>query len=116
MPRAKQIPSAQSYNALAPAVESSLQPHIASRDQTATLSDDAVPAATMAALQFGNDDEFWNIKTVSEKTGLSRASIYRYVARNLFPARRRIGPGRIAWLASEVLSWMRSRPRPDQPR
>jgi predicted DNA-binding transcriptional regulator AlpA len=63
----------------------------------------------------GNDDGFWNIKTVSQKTGLSRASIYRYVARNLFPAGRRIGPGRIAWLGSEVISWMQSRPRPGTP-
>lgn len=58
-------------------------------------------------------DELWSIKTVVQKTGLSRASIYRYVARNLFPPRRRIGPGRIAWLSSEVLTWMQSRPRPN---
>ena len=57
-------------------------------------------------------DEYWSIRTVALKTGLSRASIYRYAARNLFPARRRIGPGRVAWLASEVLAWMESRPRP----
>jgi predicted DNA-binding transcriptional regulator AlpA len=44
------------------------------------------------------------------KTGLSRASIYRYLARNWFPARRRIGPGRVAWLASEVVAWMETRP------
>ena len=41
----------------------------------------------------------------------SPASIYRYMARNLFPAQRRIGPGRVAWLASEVLAWVESRPR-----
>lgn len=58
-------------------------------------------------------DELWSIRTVALKTGLSRASIYRYAARNLFPARRRIGPGRVAWLASEVLAWMESRPRLD---
>ena len=57
-----------------------------------------------------NGDELWSIKTVIQKTGLSRASIYRYVARNLFPPRRRVGPGRVAWLSSEVLAWMQSRP------
>jgi predicted DNA-binding transcriptional regulator AlpA len=36
-------------------------------------------------------DEFWSIGTVVLKTGLSRASIYRYAARDLFPARRRRG-------------------------
>lgn len=53
----------------------------------------------------------WSIRTVAKKTGLSPASIYRYTARNLFPAQRRIGPGRVAWLASEVLAWVESRPR-----
>ena len=56
------------------------------------------------------DQELWNIKKVSLKTGLSRASIYRYSTSKLFPARRRIGPGRVAWLASEVLAWMETRP------
>ena len=58
-------------------------------------------------------EELWNIKTVVQKTGLSRASIYRYVRRNLFPPRCRLGPGRIGWLASEVVAWMHSRPRPN---
>jgi prophage regulatory protein len=53
----------------------------------------------------------WNIKTVIHKTGLSRATIYRYVERNLFPPRRRIGPNRVAWLAAEVVAWVESRPR-----
>ena len=60
------------------------------------------------------EDELWSIRTVALKTGLSRASIYRYVARNLFPSPRRIGPGRVAWLVSEVRAWMQSRPRTDQ--
>jgi prophage regulatory protein len=60
-----------------------------------------------------NGDELWSIKIVVQKTGLSRASIYRYVARNLFPPYRRVGPNRIAWLASEIVAWIHSRPRPD---
>jgi predicted DNA-binding transcriptional regulator AlpA len=58
-------------------------------------------------------EEFWSIGIVARKTGLSRASIYRYIARGLFPDRRSIGPGRVAWLASEVSAWMESRPRLD---
>jgi prophage regulatory protein len=58
----------------------------------------------------------WSIRTVAKKTGLSPASIYRYTARDLFPAQRRIGPGRVAWLASEVLAWVESRPRLGQRR
>ena len=69
--------------------------------------------AEMQIFPRGADEELWNIRTVVQKTGLSRATIYRYVRRNLFPPRRRLGPGRIAWLASEVLVWMHSRPRPN---
>jgi prophage regulatory protein len=73
---------------------------------------DRVAGPSNEARSRPNHDEFWSLGTVVLKTGLSRASIYRYAARNLFPARRRIGPGRVAWLASEVLAWMESRPRP----
>ena len=58
-----------------------------------------------------SDDLLWNIKIVVRKTGLSRASIYRYVSRNLFPPARRIGPNRVAWVAAEVISWIETRPR-----
>jgi prophage regulatory protein len=47
---------------------------------------------------------------VTQKTGLSRATIYRYMAQGLFPRHRKIGPGRVAWLASEVTAWSFSRP------
>jgi len=56
-----------------------------------------------------NDDEFWSLKAVVAKTGLSRSSIYSYVARGIFPRQRRLGPRRVAWLASEVRMWMASR-------
>lgn len=67
---------------------------------------EAIASAGAPALQ--NNQELWNAKTVSLKTGLSRASIYS--ALNLFPARRRIGPGQVACLALEVLAWMETRP------
>jgi prophage regulatory protein len=53
----------------------------------------------------------WNIKTVIQKTGLSRATIYRYTQRNLFPQKRRIGPNRVGWLAAEVIAWASTLPR-----
>ena len=74
-------------------------------------------AATSRDVAFQpTDDELWCLRTVVSKTGLSRASIYRYAARNLFPLRRRIGPGRVAWMASEVRAWMKSRPLLDRRR
>ncbi len=57
-----------------------------------------------------NDDEFWSVKVVGIKTGLSRASIYKYVDLGLFPRQRQIGPGRVAWRASDVRSWIETRP------
>jgi predicted DNA-binding transcriptional regulator AlpA len=59
-----------------------------------------------------SDDLFWSLKTVRQKTGLSSATIYRYMALDLFPARRKLGPNRVGWLASEVKAWGESRPDP----
>jgi prophage regulatory protein len=56
------------------------------------------------------DEELWSIKIVRMKTGLSRASVYNYIALGLFPRQRRIGPGRVAWRASEVRTWIERRP------
>jgi len=52
----------------------------------------------------------WNIKTVILKTGLSRPSIYRYMKRGRFPPRRRVGPNRVAWAASDILAWIETCP------
>jgi predicted DNA-binding transcriptional regulator AlpA len=56
------------------------------------------------------DDELWSMKIVRVKTGLSRASVYKYMALGLFPRQRHLGPGRVAWLASDVRGWIESRP------
>lgn len=56
----------------------------------------------------------WGIKTVVERTGLSRATVYRYTTRGILPPRRRVGPGRVAWLASEIIAWIESRPELDR--
>ena len=56
------------------------------------------------------DDELWSIKIVRAKTGLSRASVYKYMEQGLFPRQRHLGPGRVAWRASDVRAWIASRP------
>jgi predicted DNA-binding transcriptional regulator AlpA len=56
------------------------------------------------------EEELWSIKIVRMKTGLSRASVYNYMALGLFPRQHRIGPGRVAWRASDVRTWIESRP------
>jgi prophage regulatory protein len=68
-------------------------------------------AATVNATRYSpDDDELWSFKTVVAKTGLCRSSIYAYVARGIFPRQRRLGPRRVAWLASDVRVWIASRP------
>jgi prophage regulatory protein len=57
-----------------------------------------------------SDELLWNIKTVILKTGLSRPSIYRYMKRGRFPPRRRVGPNRVAWVASDILAWIETCP------
>ncbi len=57
------------------------------------------------------DDELWNVRAVVAKTGLSRSTLYAYVADGLFPRQRRLGVRRVAWLASEVRDWIASRPQ-----
>lgn len=53
------------------------------------------------------DVEFWPLKTVVQKVGLSKTEIYRRVAENRFPASRSYNDGgmRKFWLSSEVKAW-----------
>ena len=57
------------------------------------------------------DDELWGVHAVVAKTGLSRSTLYTYVAIGLFPKQRHLGVRRVAWLASEVRAWISSRPK-----
>jgi prophage regulatory protein len=74
-----------------------------------TAMDDLFAYAKRQAPQ-ATDEELWSIKIVRMKTGLSRASVYNYIALGLFPRQRRIGPGRVAWRASEVRTRIDGRP------
>ena len=56
------------------------------------------------------NDEFWNVRAIAARTGLARSTIYRYVEAGYFPRQRHLGPGRVGWLASEVRTWMATRP------
>jgi prophage regulatory protein len=70
-------------------------------------------ASQAASLLDGIDgEELWSLKVVLAKTGLSRSTLYSYIAAKAFPAQRRLGPRRVAWFASEVHAWIVSRPRP----
>ena len=48
-------------------------------------------------------------REVVARAGVSYGSIYRYEKRGEFPARRRIGPNAVGWIAHEVDEWIKSR-------
>jgi len=52
------------------------------------------------------DDHFIRMKEVRQRTGLSRATIYRKIGEGSFPPNRKLGGQAVAWLNSEVQSWL----------
>ena len=48
---------------------------------------------------------------VEKLTGLSRSTIYRLRKLGKFPEQVRIGSRAVAWWLSEILAYMKSRPR-----
>ncbi len=47
---------------------------------------------------------------VEERTGLSRASIYRLMSEGEFPRQVRVSARGVRWKESDVTAWMQSRP------
>jgi prophage regulatory protein len=76
-----------------------------------TMDRPDVAQATSALQAIPTGEELWSLKVVMTKTGLSRSTLYTYIAAGTFPAQRRLGPRRVAWLSSEVDAWIASRPR-----
>jgi prophage regulatory protein len=53
--------------------------------------------------------KFLRCSEVCDRTGLSHVTIWRYERAGNFPARRRLGPNRVAWLEHEIDKWIESR-------
>ncbi|NMC63852.1 MAG: AlpA family phage regulatory protein [SAR324 cluster bacterium] len=53
---------------------------------------------------------FLNAKHVCQVLSLSRTSLWRLCRSEQFPQARVLGPNRIAWLASDIRKWAKSRP------
>lgn len=49
------------------------------------------------------------LKDVINTTGLSRSSIYAYMAKGEFPKPIQLGPRAVAWIEEEVHSWLQVR-------
>lgn len=58
---------------------------------------------------------FLSMKEVCALTGYSRTHIYRLERAGQFVRRRKLGPGKIGFLAREVIDWINSRTSPDLP-
>lgn len=54
-------------------------------------------------------DRFIRRAEILEITGLSPATIYRWIAKGNFPAPRQLGPNSVGWRASAVEEWIDSR-------
>jgi prophage regulatory protein len=58
----------------------------------------------------GQNNNVLKIPEVVKRTGLSRATIYNYMAADLFPRPRKLGPRRVGWLEREIETWIAERP------
>lgn len=56
-----------------------------------------------------NNDKYLRIKQVTERTGLSRATIYNMMNDGTFPNKTALGERAVAWLESEIIQWMETR-------
>ena len=56
------------------------------------------------------NDHIMTRKQVCAVVGRSPTSLWRDVRAGTFPPPRQIGPARIGWLASEIDTWLKSRP------
>lgn len=57
-----------------------------------------------------NLPKFIRLPELSERLGVSRATIWRWERRGLLPPKRRLGPNTVAWVEAEIQEFMASRP------
>lgn len=51
------------------------------------------------------EQRFLSAKETARYVGISRSTLFRWEANGQFPARRRLGPGRVAWDRHELEIW-----------
>ena len=57
----------------------------------------------------GNPKKFLRLPDVMDRTGYGRSTIYEMIGAGKFPAPVHLGPRAVAWLESEVETWMQDR-------
>lgn len=55
-------------------------------------------------------DRLLSLRQVKAITGVSSTTLWRWQRTGRFPLRRSLSNSRIAWLESEVMEWIRTRP------
>ena len=58
------------------------------------------------ALSENNHDRLIDFKELKHLVSYSRSHILRLEARDIFPKRRRITPGKVLWSYNEVMAWI----------
>jgi len=61
-------------------------------------------------------NKFIKLDDVMEMTGLSRSSIYQFMADGTFPDKVKLGARSVAWDANEVRGWMDGRIAASRPK
>ena len=59
---------------------------------------------------FPMHDRLMRRREVEKILGISRSSIYRLMQEGKFPRPVRIGPAAVRWKASDIATWLESRP------
>jgi len=63
---------------------------------------DAATQFVIPAAKDRRTDSLWRIAMVAQRTGLSRATIYRLEAAGNFPNRQQISPRCVGWYGSDI--------------
>ncbi|WP_294191068.1 AlpA family phage regulatory protein [uncultured Sphingomonas sp.] len=53
---------------------------------------------------------FMSVNDVIASVGVSRATIYRMIAKNTFPTQHVLSAGRVGWWERDVENWLTTRP------
>ncbi|MEK9537285.1 AlpA family transcriptional regulator [Pantoea agglomerans] len=71
----------------------------------------SVPAPAIPVIRYAvyPRDRFMRLPEVISTCGLSRSTIYDLISREQFPSQISLGGKNVAWLASEIDSWMQAR-------
>ncbi|SAY48682.1 helix-turn-helix transcriptional regulator [Komagataeibacter rhaeticus] len=60
----------------------------------------------MDATEYRPDNRLLRLREVTERTGLSRATIYRHINKGTFPKPRKLSSGTIRWYSGIIENWI----------